>query len=194
MEPLKILGVDPSSSCTGLCILEVDPTTHELLSVITEPAYPARDHKHNWMANGTNISGPLFMDYRIRLVVASIKRFIDKHQPHIVYSEVPHITSQHLNNVFGLGRLKTAIEVLIRECAIPHYQMAATSAKAVIGANATKGRKQMNAKERVLDSMLMNDTITGMCNVSDVTEDERDAILLAFAGHFGEKVLLVKVL
>jgi len=189
----KVLGLDPSASCTGLALLDIDISKQEITNINTKAIYPKEIYRHKYFANGVNITGPDFSNLRIDLVIGALDDYLTNNRPNIIYSEKPHIDTLHLNNVYLLNKLKVKIEDLIRKHGIKHYQMLSTTAKKIIGANTRKGREKMTAKDRVLDSMSRVEPVTKLININNITPDEIDAILIAYAGHYGSAEFLTEV-
>jgi len=189
----RVMGLDPSASCTGIALLDIDLNNQEIINIATSKILPKEIYRYKYFTDGLNINGPEKSDLRINLIITTLSDYLSTHKPDIIYSEKPHIDTLHLNNVYLLNKLKVKIEDLIKEHKILHYQMLSTTAKKIIGANTRKGRLKMTAKERVKDSMSKVEPITKLININNISDDEIDAILIGYAGYYGPSDSLIKV-
>lgn len=196
-HPIRVLGLDPSTTATGVAVFDIivdDETGKYIVKAITTQCIkPKSLNSMKFLPPENNITGPVYSKYRIDLTLSKLDSLLAEIQPDVIYSEIPHIDVKHLNNVYTLAYLKVRIEELINSYEIPHIQLNATSAKKVIGANLRKGREGMTSKQRVLDDLNKVKVITKRINLFAITEDEIDAVLLAYAGIFGVGISTTRV-
>ena len=175
---IRIVGIDPGSTTTGICILIIDLNTFDILSTIA------------WTINGSKLAGKntwseeLYGNRysRVQSIEYELLQIFNNYQPTIIVSEAPFINQKFPAAGIALTEVMCAIRRAVMNYDLWIELKIVPPSSVKNGINAVGGANKYAMKEKL--TLLL--PILNYCGFADfdlLDEHSIDAIAVAFYGY-----------